>query len=151
VRGILRVHQFDKLEMESFCLPENSRKEQDLIVSIQEHLTRELNIPYQVISVCTGDMGGPDMRQIDMECWVPSQGRYRETHTSDLMGDYQSRRLQTKVRRKDGTLEYVHMNDATAFAIGRILIAIVENNQTADGKIMVPKALQKYIGKEIIG
>lgn len=151
VRGILRVHQFDKLEMESFCLPENSRKEQDLIVSIQEHLTRELNIPYQVISVCTGDMGGPDMRQIDMECWVPSQGRYRETHTSDLMGDYQSRRLQTKVRRKDGTLEYVHMNDATAFAIGRILIAIVENNQTADGKIMVPKALQKYINKEIIG
>ena len=152
VRGILRVHQFDKLEMESFCLPENSRKEQDLIVSIQEHLTRELNIPYQVISVCTGDMGGPDMRQIDMECWIPSQDRYRETHTSDLMGDYQSRRLQTKVRRKDGTLEYVHMNDATAFAIGRILIAIVENNQTADGKINVPHALQKYLGgKEIIG
>ena len=151
VRGILRVHQFDKLEMESFCLPENSRKEQDLIVSIQEHLTRELNIPYQVISVCTGDMGGPDRRQIDMECWIPSQGRYRETHTSDMMADYQSRRLQTKVRRKDGKLEYVHMNDATAFAIGRILIAIVENNQTADGKINVPKALQKYIGKEVIG
>jgi seryl-tRNA synthetase len=150
VKGILRVHQFDKLEMESFTTPENSRKEQDFIVSVQEYLVQSLEIPYQVVSVCTGDMGGPDARQIDIECWMPGQGRYRETHTSDLMTDYQSRRLATKVKRKNGKTELVHMNDATAFAIGRILIAIIENNQTAEGKIRIPKVLQKYIGKEEI-
>lgn len=150
VKGILRVHQFDKLEMESFTAPENSRKEQDLIVSIQEYLVRSLEIPYQVVSVCTGDMGGPDARQMDIECWMPGQGRYRETHTSDLMTDYQSRRLGTKIKTKNGT-ELAHMNDATAFAIGRILIAILENNQTAEGKIKIPKVLQKYLGKEVIG
>ncbi len=151
VKGILRVHQFDKLEMESFTIPGNSRKEQDFIVSVQEYLVQSLDIPYQVVSVCTGDMGGPDARQIDIECWMPGQNRYRETHTSDLMTDYQSRRLATKFRNKEGKAELVHMNDATAFAIGRMLIAIMENNQTAEGKIRVPKVLQKYLGKEEIG
>lgn len=151
VKGILRVHQFDKLEMESFTIPGNSRKEQDFIVSVQEYLVQSLDIPYQVVSVCTGDMGGPDARQIDIECWMPGQNRYRETHTSDLMTDYQSRRLATKFKNKEGKAELVHMNDATAFAIGRMLIAIMENNQTAEGKIRVPKVLQKYLGKEEIG
>ncbi len=150
VHGILRVHQFDKIEMESFTLPELSRQEQDFIVSIQEHLLQSLELPYQVISVCTGDMGGPDARQIDVETWIPSQNRYRETHTSDLMTDYQSRRLKTRVKRNNGESELVHMNDATAFAIGRILIAIVENYQTENGTIKVPRILQPYLGTDEI-
>lgn len=144
-KGILRVHQFDKLEMESFSLPENSMKEQDFIVAIMEYLMQSLKLSYQVVAICTGDMGGPDYRQIDIETWMPGQNKYRETNTSDLMNDYQSRRLNTKVKRKDGKSEYVHMNDATAFAIGRTLIAIIENFQQADGSVAIPKALQKYM------
>ncbi len=142
-KGIFRVHQFDKMEIESFTLPEDSQKEQDFIVSIQEHFMQLLEIPYQVIAICTGDMGGPDARQIDINAWFPAQNKYRETHTSDLMTDYQSRRLNTKVKRKDGKTEYVHMNDATVFA-GRTLLAIMENYQQKDGSILVPKVLQKY-------
>ncbi len=150
VKGILRQHQFDKLEFESFTTPENSRKEQDFIVAIQEYLLQKLELPYQVVAVCTGDMGGPDASQIDMETWMPGQGRYRETHTADRMTDYQSRRLGTKIRRVDGKTELAHMNDATVFAIGRLLIAIMENYQTKEGTVKIPKALQKYAGiKEI--
>jgi seryl-tRNA synthetase len=149
-KGILRVHQFDKLEIESFSVPENSLEEQNFFVSIQEHIVQDLGIPYRVMQICTGDMGGPDARQIDIECWLPGQGKYRETHTSDLMTDYQSRRLNTKVRRENGSLEYVHMNDATAVAIGRILIAILENFQRADGSVIVPEVLRPFVGKDVI-
>ncbi len=149
-KGILRVHQFDKVEMESFSTPENSIKEQDFFVGIQEYLMQALGIPYRVVSICTGDMGGPDYRQIDIESWMPGQGKYRETHTSDLMTDYQSRRLNTKVRRKSGEMEFVHMNDATAFAIGRTIIAIVENYQQKDGSVKIPKVLQKWMGVDKI-
>ncbi|MEK7154296.1 MAG: aminoacyl--tRNA ligase-related protein, partial [Patescibacteria group bacterium] len=90
------------------------------------------------------DMGGPDARQIDIECWMPGQGRYRETHTADLMTDYQARRLNTKVKRGNKT-EFVHMNDATAIAIGRTIIAIMENYQTKKGTVKIPKVLQKYM------
>ncbi len=150
-KGILRLHQFDKLELESFSVPEFSVDEQNFFVAIQEYLMTSLAIPYRVVSICTGDMGGPDARQIDIEAWMPGQNEYRETHTADLMTDYQSRRLGTRVKRKNGEVEFIHMNDATAFAIGRTIIAIMENYQTKEGKIKVPKALQKYVGKEIIG
>lgn len=145
-KGILRQHQFDKLEMESFTTPSDGEKEQDFFVSIQEELMQALIIPYQVVAICTGDMGGPDFRQIDIEAWMPGQGKYRETHTSDYMTDYQARRLNTKVKIGDKT-EFVHMNDATAFAMGRIMIAIMENYQNEDGSITVPKVLQKWMGK----
>ena len=147
-KGIFRVHQFDKLEMESFTTPEDSVKEQNFLVAIQEYLMQSLEIPYQVVMICTGDMGKPDARQLDIEAWIPSEGKYRETHTADLMTDYQARRLNTKVKRKDGKTEFVHMNDATAFAIGRTLIAIMENYQQKDGSIKIPKVLQGYIGKK---
>lgn len=151
-KGILRMHQFDKIEMETFCLPEDGLAEQELIVGIQEYLLQKLELPYEVMAVCTGDMGNLDYRQIDINTYIPSQGRYRETHTSDYMTDYQARRLNIKYKKQDGTREYVHMNDATAFAMGRILIAIIENNQTADGKIQIPTVLQPYMhGKTIIG
>ncbi|PIR41900.1 MAG: serine--tRNA ligase [Candidatus Yanofskybacteria bacterium CG10_big_fil_rev_8_21_14_0_10_37_15] len=149
MKGILRLHQFDKLEMESFCLSEDSIKEQDFFVAIQEYLVKSLNIPFQVVAICTGDMGGPDARQIDIEMWMPGQNRYRETHTADLMTDYQARRLGTKVKRNPsagGGSEFVHMNDATAMAIGRTLIAIMENYQTKKGTIEIPKVLRKYMG-----
>ncbi|QQS61378.1 MAG: serine--tRNA ligase [Candidatus Moraniibacteriota bacterium] len=149
MKGILRLHQFNKLEMETFTLPEFSRVEQDFIVAIQEYLMKALEIPYQVLAVCTGDMGKPDYRQIDIEAWMPGQNTYRETHTSDLIGDFQARRLNTRVRRLDGTLEFVHMNDATAFS-ERPLIAILENNQQKDGSILIPKVLQEYVGKDRI-
>lgn len=142
-KGIFRVHQFDKLEIESFTSPEDSKAEQDFIVSLQEHIMQTLEIPYQVVMICTGDMGGPDARQIDIEAWFPSQNKYRETHTSDLNTDYQARRLNTKFKRKDGKTELVHMNDATVFA-GRTLLAILENYQQKDGSVLVPKVLQKY-------
>jgi len=148
-KGILRQHQFDKLEMESFTTSENGLKEQDFFVSIQEELMQALEIPYQVVSICTGDMGGPDYRQMDIESWIPSQEKYRETHTSDYMTDYQSRRLNTKVRIGSKT-EFVHMNDATAFAMGRTIIAILENYQNEDGSVNIPKVLQKWMGKEKI-
>ena len=146
-RGILRVHQFDKLEMESFTIPENGPKEQDFFVAIQEYLMQKLELPYQVIAICTGDTGAPDYRQIDINTWLPGQGEYRETHTSDYMTDYQARRLNTKYNTKDGA-QFVHMNDATAFAIGRTIIAVLENYQQKDGTVNVPKVLQEYMGKE---
>lgn len=148
--GILRQHQFDKLEMEVFSLPENSMQEQNFLVAIQEYILKTLKLPHQVVSVCTGDMGFPDTRQIDIETWMPGQNKYRETHSSDYTGGFQARRLNTRVRRGDGKIEPVHMNDATVIAIGRTLIAIIENYQQEDGTIKIPEVLQKYLGKDII-
>jgi len=148
-KGIFRVHQFDKIEIETFNLPENSLKEHNLLVAIQEYLMQSLKIPYRVMIVCTGDMGKPDARQVDIEAWFPGQNKYRETHSADLMTDYQARRLKTRVKR-GGASEFVHMNDATVFAIGRTLIAIMENYQQEDGSIVVPDVLKKYVNFEKI-
>lgn len=145
-RGILRQHQFDKIELETFVLPEQSMDEQNFIVGIQEHLMQELKLPYQVVLKSTGDQGAPNHRGIDIETWMPGQNTYRETHTSDLMTSYQARRLNTRVRRADGTIEHVHMNDATVFAMGRTLIAILENYQQEDGTIVVPEVLRPFMG-----
>ncbi|MDQ5981784.1 MAG: seryl-tRNA synthetase [Patescibacteria group bacterium] len=150
VRGIFRVHQFDKLEMESFTTVEQGELEQDFIVAIQEYLVQQLELPYQVIQICTGDSGKPDYNQYDIECWMPSHNRYRETHTSDYMTDYQARRLNIKYKLKNGEKNFVHMNDATAFALSRTMLAIVENYQQKDGSVVVPKALRKYVGKDVI-
>lgn len=151
MEGIIRMHQFDKLEMESFSTKETSRKEHELFVAIQRWLIEQLQLPYRVIRKCTFDIGKPDARGIDMEVWLPGQNKYRETHTADYMTDYQSRRLNTRVRREDGEVELVHTNDATAFALGRIMIAIIENYQNEDMTIRVPEVLRKYLdGKEIL-
>lgn len=152
-KGILRQHQFDKIEMESFTKPEDGLAEQELMVGVQEYLLQQLGLPYQVVLVCTGDMGFPDQRQIDIETWMPGQaaegesiGRYRETHSADYVGGFQARRLNTRVKRADGSVEPVHMNDATAFAIGRTLIAILENYQNEDGSVTIPEALRPFMG-----
>lgn len=143
--GILRVHQFDKLEMESFSTAETGAEEQKLIVAVQEHLVQLIEVPYRVLQKCTYDIGKPNANGLDVECWIPSQQTYRETHTSDYMTDYQARRLGTYYKGPDGK-KLVHMNDATAFAIGRTIIAILENHQNADGSVTIPKALRPYMG-----
>jgi seryl-tRNA synthetase len=150
-RGIIRMHHFDKLEMESFTRPEDGYLEQDFLVAIQEHLMTLLGLPYQVIICSTGDMGDADQRHIDLETWMPGQGVYRETHSADYMGGYQARRLNARVKRTEGSTEVLHMNDATMVAMGRTLAAIIENFQEPDGTVRVPKALQQYLGKDIIG
>ena len=148
--GIIRMHQFDKLEMESFTTKENSLDEHLFMVAIQEYLVAQLGLPYHVLEKCTVDIGKPNAKGVDIEVWMASQGKYRETHTADYMTDYQARRLKTRVRRVSGDVELVHTNDATAFA-QRPLIAILENNQTLEGKVRVPEVLQKYMGgREVI-
>jgi len=149
MEGILRMHQFDKLEMESFTKASAGLAEHFLMVAIQEYLMAQLEIPYQVLLKCTADIGKPDARGVDVEAWLPGQQRYRETHTADFMSDYQARRLQTRVR-SGGDTQLVHTNDATAMALGRGLLAILENYQQADGNVRVPVVLQKYYGRDTV-
>jgi seryl-tRNA synthetase len=146
VEGIFRMHQFDKLEMEVFSTGETGLDEHKLLQAVQEYLVQQLGLPYQFLKKCTADIGKPNASGTDINCWFPGQGAYRETHTADYMADYQARDLKTRVRRQNGDIELVHTNDATAFALGRILKAIMENYQTADGKILVPEVLQPYMG-----
>jgi len=136
--------------MESFTTPDTGEKEQEFLVAIQESLVQQLGIPYQLIQICTGDTGKPDYNQYDINCWLPAQGKYRETHTSDYMTDFQSRRLNIRYKAKGGDKKFVYMNDATAFAVSRTLIAILENYQQKDGSVLVPEVLQRYVGKDII-
>ncbi len=149
-KGILRQHQFDKIEMEVFSLPEQSLQEQEFLVAIQEYVLQTLKLPYEVMLVCTGDMGFPDYRQIDINTWMPGQNTYRETHSADCIAGFQARRLNTRVKRSDGKIEPLHMNDATVVAVGRTLIAIIENYQQADGSVIVPEVLRPYMGKDRI-
>ncbi|MEO6513471.1 MAG: serine--tRNA ligase [Candidatus Saccharimonadales bacterium] len=144
--GIIRMHQFDKLEMEVFSTPETGLDEHKLLCAIQEYLVQQLGLPYQVIQKCTADIGKPNARGIDLEVWMPGQDKYRETHTADYMTDYQTRRLKTRGRKADGQIVLLHTNDATAFALGRIMVAVIENFQTADGHVKVPEVLQPYMG-----
>ncbi len=150
MEGIIRMHQFDKMEMESFSTAETSHDEHLLFSGIQEWLMQKLEIPYQKLQKCTFDIGKPNAKGSDIEAWLPGQGKYRETHTADYMTDYQSRRLQTRVRRADGSLELIHTNDATAFACGRALVAIIENYQNEDCTVRVPKVLQAYLGGKTV-
>ena len=146
MEGIIRMHQFDKLEMESFSTAETSHDEHLFFSAIQEYLMQQLEIPYQKLQKCTFDIGKPNAKGSDIDAWLPGQGKYRETHTADYMTDYQARRLQTRVRRASGELELIHTNDATAFACGRALVAIMENYQTAEGDVVIPKVLRNYLG-----
>ncbi len=151
MEGIFRMHQFDKLEMEVFSSAETGLDEHKLLVGIQQYLVQQLKLPYQLLLKCTADIGKPNARGVDINCWFPGQGKYRETHTADYMTDYQARDLKIRAKNKDGQTELVHTNDATAFALGRILKAIIENYQNADGSIRVPEVLKPYMGgKEVI-
>lgn len=149
-KGIFRVHQFDKVEMFSFCKPEDSKREHQFFLKMEEKLMKALKIPYQVVQICTGDLGLPAAAKYDLEAWMPSRGEYRETHSTSNCTDFQARRLNIRYKKKDGKLDFVHTINGTVFAIGRTLIAIIENYQQKDGSIEIPEVLQKYLSfKEI--
>ena len=149
-RGILRVHQFDKLEMFSFCLPEQSPDEHELIRSVEEEVLQGLGIPYRVVNIAAGDLGAPAAKKYDCEAWLPGQERYREVTSCSNCTDYQARRLNCRFRTDKGP-RFVHTLNGTTIAIGRTLIAIMENYQRADGSIGVPPVLVPFMGKETIG
>ena len=148
--GIFRVHQFDKVEMFSFCQPEKSRKENQFFLEMEEKLMKSLKIPYIIVRMCTGDLGFPTAAKYDIEAWMPSQNNYRETHSTSNCTDFQARRLNIRYRNKSGKLNFVHTINGTAFAIGRTLIAIIENYQQKDGSIKIPETLQKYLKFKVI-
>jgi seryl-tRNA synthetase len=147
MEGMFRMHQFDKLEMESLGFGEAGLQEHLFLVAIQEKIMQMLGIPYEVMNKCTADIGKPNARGVDINAWLPGQQKYRETHTADYMTDYQSRRLKTRVRRSDGNVELVHTNDATALPLSRGPIAIIENYQTESGTVIVPDVLKPYLNK----
>lgn len=148
-KGILRVHQFDKVEMVSFVKKGEDEEELQKLLSFEEKLFQALDIPYQVIQMCTGDLGFPAAKKFDIEAWLPSQDKYREVTSVSTVTDFQSRRL--KIRYKIGDVtEYAYVLNGTAFAIGRTIIAILENYQQEDGSVVVPEVLRKYLGKDVI-
>lgn len=148
-KGILRVHQFDKIEMVVFAHPDKSREEHKYLLSLNEKMMKDLNLPYRVVHISTGDMGLTKAEQFDIETWMPSENTYRETHSASNTTDFQSRRLNIKFE-EGGDKKYVHMLNDTVFALGRTLIAIIENYQDEDGGVRIPKVLQKYMGTDII-
>jgi seryl-tRNA synthetase len=149
-RGIFRVHQFDKLEMFSFCAPEDSPAEHDFLLAREEELAQALEIPYRVVNVAVGDLGASAAKKYDIEAWMPGQGRYREITSTSNTTDYQSRRLKIRYRIEEGN-RLVHTLNGTAIAVGRWLIALIENHQRPDGSIVLPEALLPYVGFDRIG
>jgi seryl-tRNA synthetase len=145
-KGILRVHQFDKIEMFSFARPEDSKKEHEFLLSMEEKLMKALELPYRVLQICAGDLGVQAANKYDIEIWLPGQNQYRETHSTSNDTDFQSRRLNIRYKNlKTGKNELVHTLNGTAFAMGRTIIAIMENYQQKDGTIKIPKVLEKYM------
>jgi len=150
VKGIIRTHQFDKIELFSFVEPKESEKEHKRLVALQEFILKKLEIPYQKVLIAAGDLGVPATKKIDLESWMPSQQRYRETHSCSNCTDWQARRATIRYRTEKGKTEYVHTLNGTAVAIGRILVALLENHQQPNGSVKIPKVLQSYCGfKEI--
>jgi seryl-tRNA synthetase len=142
-RGMLRVHQFDKVEMFVFCLPASSSDEHEYLLSVEEELVNELGIPYRVVNIAAGDLGSSATKKYDVEAWFPSQGRYREITSTSNTTDYQARRLGVRFRREDGSLEPVHTLNGTAVT-ARFLLAIMENFQDEGGSYTVPEVLEQF-------
>lgn len=148
-KGIIRVHQFDKLEMVSFVREGEDDKEHEYLLSLEEKMFGALEIPYRVVKMVTGDLGFPAARKYDLEAWMPSQNKYREVTSVSTVTDFQSRRLNIKYSEANEK-RYVQILNGTAFAIGRTIVAILENYQQKDGTVKVPNILQKYLGKDVI-
>lgn len=145
-KGIMRVHQFDKVEMFSFTKSEDSKREHEFFLSMEEKLMKALELPYRVLQMCTGDLGFQAANKIDIETWLPGEKNYRETSSTSNVTEFQSRRLNIKYKNKvTGKNEFVHTLNGTAFAIGRMIIAIMENYQQKDGTIKIPTVLEGYI------
>lgn len=150
-RGLFRVHQFNKLEMYAFCLPENSLELHERILGIEEKIWQEIDIPYHIINIASGDLGSPAAKKYDIEYWSPVDNAFRELTSCSNCTDFQARNVNIRVKRADGTLQLVHTLNGTAISMARALVAIIEHYQNADGSLNVPKVLQKYMGgKETI-
>ena len=143
--GIFRVHQFDKVEMFSFCDPEKSKEEHEYLLSVEEEILNDLEIPYRVVDVCSGDLGASAAKKYDIEAWMPSQNNYREVTSCSNTTDYQARRLNIRTK-KDKDTSLIHTLNGTALAVGRILIALIENNQQEDGSVEFSDQLSKLTG-----
>jgi len=145
-KGVIRVHQFNKVEQVILCTQENWQKMFNFILSISEKLLKSLKLPYRLVEICTGDLGAKNAKQIDIEVWFPSQLKYRETHSCSYLTDYQGRRSNIRYVKKDGKKEFVHTLNNTVIATPRILAAILELYQQKDGSVKIPEVLQKYTG-----
>lgn len=151
-KGFFRVHQFDKVEMFSLTTPEKSDEEHEFLLSLEEQFMKGLGLPYRVVKLSTGDIGLPSARTYDIETWMPSEERYRETHSTSNTTDFQSRRLKIRYRGADGTVRHVHMLNGTLESTNRPMMAILENGQQADGTVVLPTVLHPYLyGKTRIG
>jgi seryl-tRNA synthetase len=148
VRGLIRVHQFMKVEQFVICKndPEESQKWHKALLETSLEIVKDLELPYRVVECCTGDMGTGKVKMFDVECWVPSEEKYRETHSCSSLHDWQSRRTNTRYRDSDGQVQFVHTLNNTAIATPRILVSILENHQNEDGSVTIPKALRPYMG-----
>jgi len=158
-KGLYRVHQFTKVEMFAYCLPEASGQMHEEMRDIEERYFSSLEIPFRTVDICTGDLGGPAYRKYDLEAWMPGRpgesknttGNWGEITSTSNCTDYQSRRLNIRYRPEDGGKpQYVHMLNGTAVAVSRALISILENNQQADGSVVIPEVLREYVGKDVI-
>lgn len=144
--GMLRQHQFEKVEMVSITRPEDSRAELDRMTDCAENILRKLGIPFRTVVLCTGDMGAGARRTHDIEVWLPGQNAYREISSCSVCGDYQARRMNARYRPGGGKPEYVHTLNGSGLAVGRCLIAVLENGQQADGSVLLPEALHPWLG-----
>lgn len=154
VRGLIRVHQFMKVEQYILCKndPTESERWHQILLETSEEIVKDLELPYRIVECCTGDMGAGKVRMYDVEAWVPSEQKYRETHSCSSLHDWQARRTNVRYRDNEGKVQYVHTLNNTAIATPRILVPFLENHQMADGKIRIPKALRPYLtGQEYIG
>ena len=147
--GIFRVHQFDKVEMFVFTTPEASVEEHDRLLAIEESLVRELEIPYRVVNIAAGDLGASAAKKYDIEAWFPSEQAYREITSCSNTTDYQARRLKVRMKTEDGN-PVLHTLNGTACAVGRTIIALLENHQRPDGSVEMPEALRRYTGFDLI-
>jgi seryl-tRNA synthetase len=146
-RGIIRVHQFEKVEMFSFCKPEDAAAEHQRLLAWEKEFLNAMEIPYRVIDVATGDLGSSAIRKFDCEAWIPTQGAYREVTSTSNCTDFQARRLNIRTKGENGTSPVATLN-GTLVAVPRMIVAILENHQQADGSVNLPKALQSYLGTE---
>jgi seryl-tRNA synthetase len=145
-KGLYRVHQFNKLELYVFCKPEESEQWHQKLVELEEELCKMLGIPYQLVRIAAGDLGGPAYKKYDLEYWSPVDQSYRELMSCSNVTDYQARRLNIRFRNSEGKTEFLHTLNGTAAAYSRILIALIENHQQSDGSIIIPEALRPYMG-----
>ena len=147
-RGLFRVHQFNKLEMYAFCLPEQSKEIHEKILAIEEEIWQGLGVPYHIINIAAGDLGAPAAKKYDMEYWSPVNQKYQEITSCSNCTDFQARACNVRVRRKDGTVEFVHTLNGTAIPLARALVVMLENFATPDGKLKVPEVLRPYLGNK---